>query len=180
MYLLPDWTVIVADLMRLWSDCSSCVNISVSPGRCQICRCLLSSQQVHCTDLLFWALSMQAQWYYCAGICPCLLWLSLLWGACQTKFKQTWAGTTNFVLFFIDNKSALYFPDSCQVNPRTVSHQLAPCHSAVGMLLPWFSCLGPDAFKELRFSNLLMMSVHVFLYWCRSREYTKGSQAALL
>lgn len=84
-----------------------------------------------------------------------------------------------FVAFFVNDKSS-YFPDSCQVNPQTVSHQSAPCHSAVGRLLPWLSCLRPDAFKELRFSSLFMMSVHVFLYWCRSREYTKGSQAALL
>ncbi len=27
-----------------------------------------------------------------------------------------------FVLFFIDDKSASYFPDSCQVNPQTVSN----------------------------------------------------------
>lgn len=111
--------VTVVKIMRLWSDRSSCVSMSVSPGGCGICRCLLSSQQVHCADLLFWALSMRARWYCCAGICPCLLWLSLLWGggggACQTKFKQTWAGTTNFVLLFVDNKSALHFPDSCQV-----------------------------------------------------------------
>lgn len=53
-------------------------------------------------------------------------------------------------------------------------------HSVVGMLLTRLSWLSPDAFSELRFSSLLTISVHVFLYWCRSREYTKGSQAALL
>lgn len=53
-------------------------------------------------------------------------------------------------------------------------------HSIVGMLLTRLSWLEPDAFSELRFSSLLTISVHVFLYWCRSREYTKGSQAALL
>ena len=74
------------------------------------------------------------------------------------------------------------FPDSLPGSDPSdrVPHQSASCHSAVCMLLTWFTCLGPDAFKELRFSSLLMMSVHVFLYWCRSREYTKGSQAALL
>lgn len=111
---------------------------------------------------------------------PLFVVTSSFMGECQTKFKQTQTGTAYFVLFFIDNKSTLCFPDSCQVNPQTASHQSPHCHSAVGMLFPWFSCLGPDAFKELRFSSLLMMSVHVFLYWCRSREYTKGSQAALL
>lgn len=59
--------------------------------------------------------------------------------------------------------------------PSTVAH-----HSVVGMLLTWLSWPDPDAFSELRFSSLLMMSAHVFLYWCRSSEYTKGSQAALL
>lgn len=53
-------------------------------------------------------------------------------------------------------------------------------HSVVGMLLTWLPWLDPDPFSELRFSSLLTISEHVFLYWWRSREYTKGSQAALL
>lgn len=168
--------------MRLWSDRSSCVSMSVSPGGCEICRCLLSSQQVHCADLLFWALSMQAQWYCCAGICPCLLWLSLLWWGGHVRLNSSRHGQEQPILFSSSlTVNQLYISLTvARSSPQTASNQSAPRHSAVGMLLPWFSCLGPDAFKELRFSNLLMMSVHVFLYWCRSREYTKGSQAALL
>lgn len=173
--------------MRLWTGRSSWASTSVSPGGCEICRCLLSSHQVHCADLLFWALSMQAQWYYCAGICPCLYWLFF--------FSFFFLGMSDQIQADVDRKQTQYlfsssstinqlhiFPDSLPGSDPSdrVPHQSASCHSAVGMLLTWFTCLGPDAFKELRFSSLLMMSVHVFLYWCRSREYTKGSQAALL
>lgn len=66
-------------------------------------------------------------------------------------------------------------PGAPPSQPKNAGH-----HSVVGMLLTWLSWLDPDAFSELRFSSLLMISAHVFLYWCRSREYTKGSQAALL
>ncbi|TNN83736.1 hypothetical protein EYF80_005912 [Liparis tanakae] len=86
-----------------------------------------------------------------------------------------------FLLFLKD----VIATDLSQINPPRISLTVAVStlglrHSAAGMLCTWVSRPRPDVFKEPRFSSLLMMSLHVFLYWCRSREYTKGSQAALL
>lgn len=42
------------------------------------------------------------------------------------------------------------------------------------------SLVRADEFIELLLRILFMMSFHVFLYWCRNKEYTKGSETALL
>lgn len=60
-------TVSYPKIIKLLGGHSSWVSTSVSPGGHGICCSLLSSQQVHCTDLLFWALGMKAQWYSCTG-----------------------------------------------------------------------------------------------------------------
>lgn len=44
-------------------------------------------------------------------------------------------------------------------------------------------CASPasaEELMELLLRTLFRMSFHVFLYWCRSKEYTKGSETALL
>lgn len=82
-----------------------------SPGGCETCHFLLSSQQVHCNDLLFWALSMQAQ--YCAVICPCLLWLPLLWG--NVRLNSSRHGQEQPILF----------SSSLTINPLYISLTVA-------------------------------------------------------
>lgn len=165
-------------IMRLWTILSSWVSTSVSPGGCEICHCSLSSLQVHCTDVLFWALSMQAQWYSCARICPCRL---FFWCVRPNSSRRGQEQPIFVLLFFKSMINQLYISLTvARWTLRLCTISTALCHSTVGMLLPWLSCPRPDVFKELRFSSLLVMSAHVFLYWCRSREYTKGSQAALL
>lgn len=42
------------------------------------------------------------------------------------------------------------------------------------------SLVRADEFIELLFRILFIISFHVFLYWCRNNEYTKGSETALL
>lgn len=152
--------------MRLWTGCSSWVSTSVSPGGCEICCFLLSSQQVHCTDLLFWPLRMQAQWYCCAGICPCLYWLFSFFGHVRPNSSRRGQEPPIFVLFFIDDKSASYFPDSCQVNPQTISHQ-----PQLPVTLPSVCCcLGSRASARTRSRSYASAAC----WWCQRTSSCTG------
>lgn len=188
--ILQTWNVLLSDRFR-WNHKGS--EPAVLPGRAHLSvqvnvksvAACSSSLRVHCTDLLFWALGMQAQWFLCAPVCPCLLRLPsvyffffLLFFSSRRGQEQPMCVSSSSSMI---NKLGVSPGQVPGQPPRSVpTPRPAFCHSAVGMMLTWFCCRGPDAFSELRFSSLLMMSVHVFLYWWRSSEYTKGSQAALL
>lgn len=99
-------------IMRLRTGRSSWASTSVSPGGCKICRCLLSSQ-VHCTDLQFWGLSMQAQWYSCAAQGFALV--------CSFFFL----GMSNQIQADVDRNNQYLFSSSSTINQPHISLTVA-------------------------------------------------------
>lgn len=106
--------------MRLCTGRSSWVSTSVSPGGCEIClccpQCKFTALMCCCEDSVCKHSGIPVQGF--ALVCSDFFFFFL---ACHTKFKQTWAGTTIYVLFFIIDKSASYFPDSCQAYLQSTS-----------------------------------------------------------
>lgn len=72
-------------------------------------------------------------------------------------------------------------PASHQLSPSSLSSRSGGLHSETGrMFWLWESPVRPEEWRERRWRIRFRISLQLLRYWCRSREYTKGSDAALL
>lgn len=73
------------------------------------------------------------------------------------------------------------FPASHQLSHSKSSSRHSIFHSEMGrMFWQWESPVRPEERRERLWSTRFSISLQLLRYWCRSREYTKGSEAALL